>query len=129
MDDRDVARAVEVRVGIHGLGGSVRGPTGVADPAVKPLGAARHSSFRAATDSVPDAVRARQVSPRAPVRSPLSRSRDTPGASALEKRRQRVLGSYDPNNAAHSLSLLGPFWALSELFTGGRSFESVERIR
>ncbi len=71
MDDRDVARAVEVRVGIHGLGGSVRGPTGVADPGRETLGGGeallfqgRHRFGAGRGSRPPGLARAHQCDPR-----------------------------------------------------------------
>ena len=64
VDDGDVARAVEVRVGVDRLGGAVGGPAGVADAREEARrGAARTRRAGPRPTRCPAAVRARQVSP------------------------------------------------------------------
>ena len=41
VDDRNIARAVEVRVGVHGFGRAVGRPTGVANARTETLGGIR----------------------------------------------------------------------------------------
>ena len=84
-------------------------------PEVKPVGAAQALLFAGPRPiRCPEAVRARQVSPGAHQGDPgrvvaaILQARE-----ALEQCRQRVVGSNDPDNAAHEASLLGPFLASS----------------
>ena len=64
VDDGDVARTVQVRVGVDGLGRAVGRPAGVADARGEARGRVLALELQGARPTrCPTAVRARQVSP------------------------------------------------------------------
>ncbi len=110
VNDGDVARAVEVRMGIYRLGGPVGRPASVANARAKSARRAlalehqrAHGLCAHRGASPPGFSGAHQRDARGVVPA-VFQSRE-----ALKQRVERVAGAYDPDDAAHGLSLLVGF--------------------
>ena len=117
VDDGDVARAVEVGVGVRRLRGAVGRPAGVSDSREKPLGRQvalqAQRLYRLGTlggAGPPGLPGAHQGNP-CRVVAPILQARQ-----ALKQRLQGVAGAHDSDDAAHEVSLLGSIFDFSERF-------------
>ena len=120
VDDGDVARTVEVGVGVDRLGRAVGGPARVADARTEArrsrcaLHAQRRDRLGAFGGAArpPRLTRAHEGDARGVVAAVLQ------ALESLEQRRQGVGGSYDPDDAAHGAQPTRGFFASKGEFTG-----------